>query len=127
LPEGGGKRLGEFGRCAAEIADHRHRLLLRTGQERICRRAGENRYEIPAPHPQLLDPTLGMDYGSTEPTPERLDECRLSTLCRHSLRSTAMAYDAPLRHSFDAYFGRIVGSPRPNAVSNRANSRLNVR
>ena len=31
-------------------------------------------------------------------------------LCGHSLRSAATAYDAPLRHSFDAYFGRIIGS-----------------
>src|SRR5690348_14180742 len=31
-------------------------------------------------------------------------------LCDHSLRSAATAYDAPLRHSFDAYFGRIIGS-----------------
>jgi hypothetical protein len=30
--------------------------------------------------------------------------------CGHSLRSAATAYDAPLRHSFDAYFGRIIGS-----------------
>jgi hypothetical protein len=27
-------------RCGGEDADHRHRLLLRAGQERICRRAG---------------------------------------------------------------------------------------
>src|SRR5271168_3008643 len=31
-------------------------------------------------------------------------------LCGHSLRSAATAYDAPLRHSFDAYFRRIIGS-----------------
>jgi hypothetical protein len=31
-------------------------------------------------------------------------------LCGHSLRSAATAYDAPLRQSFDAYFGRIIGS-----------------
>jgi hypothetical protein len=30
--------------------------------------ASENRYEIPASHPQPLDPTLGRDYGS----PDRL-------------------------------------------------------
>src|SRR5215472_7680258 len=37
-------------------------------------------------------------------------EGRFSTLCGHSLRSAATAHDAPLRHSFDAYFGRIIGS-----------------
>jgi len=31
-------------------------------------------------------------------------------LCGHSLRSAATAYDAPLRHSFDAYFGHIISS-----------------
>ena len=51
----------------SRYGDNPHRLLLRTGQEWICHRADENRYEIPAPHPQPLDPTLGMDYGSTEP------------------------------------------------------------
>ena len=40
------------------------------------------------------------------------DERLKSTLCGHSLRSAARAYDAPLRHSFDAYFGRLIGSPR---------------
>ena len=30
--------------------------------------------------------------------------------CGRSLRSAATAYDAPLRYSFDAYFGRIIGS-----------------
>jgi hypothetical protein len=40
------------------------------GQERIRRRAGENCHEIPASHLQPLDPTLGMDYGSTEPLPK---------------------------------------------------------
>ena len=41
-------------------------------------------------------------------------EWRLSTLCGHSLRSAATAYDVPLRHPFDAYFGRIIG---PHALS----------
>src|SRR6516164_6771290 len=40
---------------------------LSAGSERIRRRAGENRQEIPASHPRPLDPTLGMDYVSTEP------------------------------------------------------------
>src|SRR6516162_10870148 len=31
-------------------------------------------------------------------------------LCGRSLRSGVTAYDAPLRHPFDAYFGRIIGS-----------------
>ena len=31
-------------------------------------------------------------------------------LCGHSLRLAAIAYDAPLRHSFDAYSGGIIGS-----------------
>jgi hypothetical protein len=57
-------------RLGREEADHRHRLLLRAGQERIRRRAGENRHEIPASHPQPLDPTLGMDYGSIELLPK---------------------------------------------------------
>src|SRR5262249_24748425 len=30
--------------------------------------------------------------------------------CGHYFRSAATAHDAPLRHSFDAYFGRIMGS-----------------
>ena len=30
--------------------------------------------------------------------------------CGRSSRSAATAQDAPLRHSFDAYFGRIIGS-----------------
>jgi len=38
-------------------------------------------------------------------------------LCGHSARSAARAYDAPLRHSFDAYCGRIIGS---HALSFRA-------
>src|SRR5215831_3654518 len=67
LTERGDCQCSWLGRAAVKEADNRHRLLLRTGQERICRRAGENRYEIPAPHPQPLDPTLGMDYASTEP------------------------------------------------------------
>ena len=33
-----------------------------------------------------------------------------AALCGHSLRLAAIAYDAPLRHSFDAYFGGIIGS-----------------
>src|SRR5271155_5167776 len=33
-------------------------------------------------------------------------------LCGHSLRSAATAYDAPLRHSFDAYFGALHRLPR---------------
>src|SRR6516225_278531 len=34
----------------------------------------------------------------------------LMPLCGHSLRSAATAYDAPLRRSFDAYFGHVIGS-----------------
>ena len=40
---------------------------LSAGSERIRHRAGKNRHEIPTSHPRPLDPTLGMDYGSTEP------------------------------------------------------------
>jgi len=58
------------GRPAAEETDHWHRLLLRAGQERIRHRAGEDRHEIPPFHPQLLDPTLGVDYGPIEPLPK---------------------------------------------------------
>jgi hypothetical protein len=36
----------------------------------VRRRAGENRHEIPASHPQPLDPTLSMDYGSIELLPK---------------------------------------------------------
>ena len=50
----------------------RRDLLLRAGQERIRHRDGEDRHEIPPFHPQLLDPTLGMDYGSAEPLSQRL-------------------------------------------------------
>src|SRR5262249_32635439 len=59
-----------LGRGAGEEANHRHRLLLRAGQERIHRRAGENRHEVPASHPQPLEQTLRMDYGSPEPLPK---------------------------------------------------------
>ena len=42
----------------------------------------------------------------------RQREPLLMPLCGHSLRSAATADDAPLRHSFDAYFRRIIGSRR---------------
>src|SRR3954452_6658632 len=43
-------------RLAAEETDHRERLL-RADQERIRRRAGENRHEIPASHTKPTDPS----------------------------------------------------------------------
>jgi hypothetical protein len=61
---------GVVRRCGGEDADHRHRLLLRAGQERICRRAGEHRHEIAASHPPLPALTLSVDYCSTEPPPK---------------------------------------------------------
>src|SRR5215472_13797842 len=77
LVERGEKRCSpRAGQAAAEDADHRHRLLLRAGQERIRRRAQENRHEIAAPHAHPAM-TLGMDYGSLEPLP-KLHEWRLS-------------------------------------------------
>jgi hypothetical protein len=38
-----------------------------------------------------------------------LKELVFMPLCGQSLRSAATAYDLPLRHSFDAYFRRIMG------------------
>jgi len=50
LPERRHKRCKRAGRTAAEDTDHRYRLLLRAGGERVRRRSGENRHEITASH-----------------------------------------------------------------------------
>src|SRR5206468_10725586 len=55
---------GVVRRCGGEDADHRHRLLLRASQERIRRRAGENRHEIAASHPQSPH-VVDMNYRAT--------------------------------------------------------------
>jgi hypothetical protein len=68
----------------AKEADHRHRLLLlRAGEERIRRRAGENRHEIAASHshpPHVVD----MNYRATGPFPIA-GESRLPTHNGNSL------------------------------------------
>src|SRR6516225_1544258 len=53
-------------------------------------------------HRLLSEPTTANQPWWREPL--------LLPLCGRSLRSGATAYDAPLRHPFDAYFGRIIGS-----------------
>ena len=53
----------------ADEADHRYRLLLRAGHERIRCRADDNRHEIAASHPHL-PLMLSADYGSTGPLPK---------------------------------------------------------
>jgi hypothetical protein len=49
----------------------------------------------------LTEPTTAAQPWQREPL--------LMPLCGHSLRSAATAYGAPLRHSFDACFWRILG------------------
>src|SRR6516165_8168618 len=54
------------GRVTREPADHRHRLLLRAEGARCRHRAGQQEYEVAAPHAQPLDLAQSSDYGSTE-------------------------------------------------------------
>src|SRR6516164_11187454 len=55
-------------RAAVEVADYRHRLLLRARSERPRRhRAGEKNYQVASPHAGSLALTANRDYGSKGP------------------------------------------------------------
>jgi hypothetical protein len=69
---------GEGMRLAPSSLHETNRLLLRAGQERIRRRACENRHEIAASHAPPPDLAPSRDYGSTEANPITADERRLA-------------------------------------------------
>src|SRR6516162_4865806 len=86
LAKGGQQRSIRLGRRPVQVADHRHRLLLRadSGRPRNRRPAGEKNYEISSPHVRCppLALTASGDYGSKGPPRDRLGEGQLSTPSR---------------------------------------------